>query len=91
MPIECNHIKIETIIECMAITTTRIYVLCNFAEDAKNFLHMKIPCMAYSILLAQLIATLIHYPCTVALTALADWSALIFYRDSFANHMHVKS
>ena len=28
--------------------------------------------LTYSILLAQLIATLIHYPCTVALTDLAD-------------------
>ena len=32
---------------------------------------------AYSILLAQLIATLIHYPCTVALTGLTDWSAFL--------------
>ena len=33
--------------------------------------------LAYSILLAQLIATLIHCPCTVALTGLADWSAYL--------------
>ena len=33
--------------------------------------------MAYSVLLAQLIATLIHYPCTVALPDLADWSAFL--------------
>ena len=31
--------------------------------------------LAYSILLPQLIATLIHYPCTVALPGLAAWSA----------------
>ena len=31
----------------------------------------------YSILLAQLIDALIHYPCTVALTGLADWSAFL--------------
>ena len=41
--------------------------------------------LAHSILLAQLIATLIHYPCTVALTGLADWSA--FSRAGFANHV----
>ena len=28
-------------------------------------------------LLAQLIDTLMHYPCTVALTGLADWSAIL--------------
>ena len=33
--------------------------------------------LAYSILLAQLIASLIHYPCTVALTGLTDWSAFL--------------
>ena len=33
--------------------------------------------LAYFILLAQLIATLIHYPCTVALPDLADWSAFL--------------
>ena len=33
--------------------------------------------LAYSILLVQLIATLIHYPCTVALTGLADRSAFL--------------
>ena len=27
--------------------------------------------------MAQLIATLIHYPCTVTLTTLADWSAFL--------------
>ena len=32
--------------------------------------------LAYSILLAQLIATLIYYLCTVALTGLADWYML---------------
>ena len=37
----------------------------------------KLSHLAYSILLAQLIATLIHYPCTVALTGLADWSAFL--------------
>ena len=31
----------------------------------------------YSILLSQLIATLIHYPCVVALPGLADWSAFL--------------
>ena len=36
--------------------------------------------LAYSILLPQLIATLIHYLCTVALPGLADWSA-------FADHV----
>ena len=41
--------------------------------------------LAYSILLAQLIATLIHYPCTVALPGLADWSA--FLERVFANHV----
>ena len=33
--------------------------------------------LAYSILLQQLIATLIHYPYTVALPALANWSAFL--------------
>ena len=33
--------------------------------------------LAYSILLAQLIATLIHCPCTVALTGPADLSAFL--------------
>ena len=33
--------------------------------------------LAYSILLPQLIAMLIHYPCTVALPGLADWSAFL--------------
>ena len=33
--------------------------------------------LAYYILLAQLIATLIHYPCIVALTGLDDWSAFL--------------
>ena len=33
--------------------------------------------LAYSILLAQLIPTLIHYSCTVALAGLADWSAFL--------------
>ena len=33
--------------------------------------------LAYIILLAQLIDTLIHYLCTVALTGLADWSAFL--------------
>ena len=33
--------------------------------------------LAYSILLVQLIATLTHYPYTVALTGLADWSAFL--------------
>ena len=33
--------------------------------------------LAHSILLAQLIATLIHYPYTVALTGLVDWSAFL--------------
>ena len=33
--------------------------------------------LAYSILLAQLIATLIQHPCTVALPGLADWSAFL--------------
>ena len=33
--------------------------------------------LAYSILLAQAIATLIHYPCTVVLMGLVDWSAFL--------------
>ena len=33
--------------------------------------------LANCILLVQLIATLIHYPCTVALIGLADWSAFL--------------
>ena len=33
--------------------------------------------LAYSISLAQLIATLIHYLCTVAFIGLADWSAFL--------------
>ena len=33
--------------------------------------------LTYSILLAQLIATLIHYPCTVVLPGLADWSVFL--------------
>ena len=33
--------------------------------------------LAYSILLAQLIITLINYQCTVALPGLADWSAFL--------------
>ena len=33
--------------------------------------------LAYSTLLPQLIATLIHYLCTVALPGLADWSAFL--------------
>ena len=33
--------------------------------------------LAYFILLPQLIATLIHHPCTIALPGLADWSALL--------------
>ena len=33
--------------------------------------------LAYSILLAQLIVSLIRYPCTVVLTGLADWSAFL--------------
>ena len=37
----------------------------------------KISHLAYFILLAQLIATLIHYPCNVALTGLAEWSAFL--------------
>ena len=37
-------------------------------------------------ILAQLIATLIHYPCTVALPGLADWSAFL-YRAGFANYV----
>ena len=37
-----------------------------------------------SILLAQLIATLIHYPFTVPLPGLSDWSAFL-YRASFAD------
>ena len=32
---------------------------------------------AYSILLSQVIAALIHYPCTVALPGLADWSVFL--------------
>ena len=38
-------------------------------------------------LLAQLIATLMHYPCTVSLTSLANWSALS--RAHCANHVKV--
>ena len=34
--------------------------------------------LAYFILLAQLVDTLIHYPCTVALPGLADWSVWAF-------------
>ena len=34
--------------------------------------------------LAQLIATLIHYPCTVAIPGLAAWSAFL---ADFANHV----
>ena len=33
--------------------------------------------LAYFILSPQLIATLIHYLCTIALPGLADWSALL--------------
>ena len=33
--------------------------------------------LAFSILLAQLIPTRIHYPCTVALIGLAEWSAFL--------------
>ena len=33
--------------------------------------------LTYSISLAQLMDTLIHYPCTVALPGLADWSAFL--------------
>ena len=33
--------------------------------------------LAYSILLAQLVATLINYPCTVVLPGLADWYAFL--------------
>ena len=33
--------------------------------------------LANCIFLAQLIATLIHYPCTVAILGLADWSAFL--------------
>ena len=33
--------------------------------------------LAYSILLLQLIATLIHCPCTVTLPGLADWSSFL--------------
>ena len=43
--------------------------------------------MAYSILLSQLIATLIHYLCTVALPGLADRSAFLEW-VYFANHLH---
>ena len=42
--------------------------------------------LAYSILLAQIITTLKHYPCTVALTGLAEWFAFL-YRASFADHV----
>ena len=61
----CLHMSIECIIR------------------AQNKLRMDIvkstemSCLAYSILLAQLITTLIHCPCTVALTGLADWSAFL--------------
>ena len=40
---------------------------------------------AYSILSAQLMATLIYYPFTVPLSGLADWSA--FLGRNFANHV----
>ena len=33
--------------------------------------------LANCILLAQLIATLIHYPCSVVLMGLANWSAFL--------------
>ena len=37
----------------------------------------KLSHLPYSVLLAQLIATLIHYPCTVVLMGLVDWSAFL--------------
>ena len=41
--------------------------------------------LVYCILLLQLIVTLIQYPCTVALTGLANWSA--FLELVFADHV----
>ena len=41
--------------------------------------------LAYSILLAQLIPTLKHYPCTVALPGLADWFPFLGW--VFVNHV----
>ena len=38
---------------------------------------IKISHLPYFILFSQLIATLIYYPCTVALPGLADWSAFL--------------
>ena len=37
----------------------------------------KLSQQTYSILLAQLVAALIHYPFTVPFSGLADWSAFI--------------
>ena len=48
-----------------------MYMCLNFGKPTK------MSHLAYSILLSQLIATLIHYLCTVVLLGLADWSTFL--------------
>ena len=64
----CQYLTIK-ILHCTVLQT----IICELDIGKPT----KLSHLAYSILLAQLIATLIHYPCTVALAGLADWSAFL--------------
>ena len=71
--------------ECMYVCTyvrmhlcIHLYV-CNYICDwiFEKPIEMSHLTYSYFILFAQLIATLIHYPCTVALPGFADWSSFL--------------